>query len=237
MSILPDHEIRKLCQSMREEPYGDLLLGNPPRQKTRAVKQTPLIQPYDEAQLQPSSYDVRLGNEFLAFERDATLAIDMRDPANITKKVVVSDGGYFLLHPGEFVLGVTKEVLHVPDNLVARIEGKSSVGRLGLMVHVTAGFIDPGFIGPITLEMACLHPLPIMLRPGKLIAQFSFERMESAAEKPYQGRYQGAKGVEASRYHPEGKQGARKPDMSMPCICGTGGYPSPCPRHDNRIGE
>jgi dCTP deaminase len=174
--ILSDLEIRELCA------YRGLL------------------DPYDSQQVEPASYDVRLGQDFLVFERDATTAIDLNDPVDITKKVHIEYGDYFLLHPGEFVLGVTLETVNMPHDLVARIEGKSSVGRLGLMVHVTAGYVDPGFCGPITLEMASLHPLPIMLRPGKLIAQLSFHRMSKPAEKPYAGRYQNAAGVEASRY-------------------------------------
>jgi dCTP deaminase len=88
----------------------------------------------------------------------------------------------------------------IPNGLVARIEGKSSVGRLGLMIHITAGYIDPGFNGPITLELYCVHPLPVMLYAGELIAQLSFHQMSSPAEKPYSGRYQNAKGVESSKY-------------------------------------
>ncbi len=174
--ILPDHQIRKLCMGKG------------------------LVQPYVSDNVQPASIDVRLGNEFRVFERDATPTIDLDDPVDITKLVSVADEDYFLLHPGEFVLGVTMERLYMPDDLVARIEGKSSIGRLGLMVHITAGYIDPGFIGNVTLEMTCMHPLPIMLRPGKLIAQISFHAMESASAYPYKGRYQGDDGPAASRY-------------------------------------
>lgn len=159
-----------------------------------------LMQPFRKHNVQPASIDVTLGNMFRVFERDSTPFIDLDSPVDITKEVVIVPGGYFLLHPGEFVLGVTEERVCMPDDLVARIEGKSSVGRLGLMVHVTAGYIDPGFRGPITLEMTCLHPLPIKLRPGKLIAQLSFHEMCMPARKPYAGRYQDAKGVQSSRY-------------------------------------
>lgn len=174
--ILPDHLISELAQ------------------------QRGLIEPFNPEQVAPASYDVRLGNDFKVFQRDATPYIDLEDPADITHDVHVADGEYFLLHPGEFILGVTKEIVNMPDNLVSRIEGKSSVGRLGLMVHVTAGYIDPGFRGAVTMEMAGLHPLPIKLRPGKLIAQLSFTEMTSAAAKPYQGRYQGDETVTSSRY-------------------------------------
>ena len=176
--ILPDHEIRTLCK----------------------MEFRPMVHPFIEENLQPASLDVRLGNEFRVFERDDIAFIDMSKPVDITKGVEVPDDSFFTLHPGEFVLGVTMEHLDVPDNLVARIEGKSSLGRLGLIVHATAGYIDPGFIGPITLEMTCLHPLAIRLRPGMLIGQFSFQRMTSPATKPYRGRYQSASGVESSKY-------------------------------------
>jgi dCTP deaminase len=173
--ILPDHQISKLGQ--------------------RGV-----ISPFDPAQLEPASYDVRLGNDFKVFQRDFTPYIDLEDPVDVTRHVSVDDGDWFLLHPGEFVLGATKEVVHMPNNLVGRIDGKSSLGRLGLVIHVTAGYIDPGFQGPITLEMACFHPLPIALRPGKLIAQLSFHEMSAPAAEPYNGRYQGATTVESSKY-------------------------------------
>jgi len=202
MSILPDYAIRHLCVP-QEVPTGAFEDGDPfgkPIRKSEFVNAVPMIEPYNEEQLEPASYDVRLGNHFKIFERDETPFIDLEDPADITKDVYVKDGGYFLLHPGEFCLGSTMEVVHMPDDIVSRIEGKSSVGRLGVQVHVTAGFIDPGFNGPITLEMASHHPLPVKLRPGKLIAQLSFERMEGKAEEPYQGRYQNAQGVESSKY-------------------------------------
>lgn len=171
-----------------------------PDHRIKVLGQNGMIEPYDEHQVEPASYDVRLGNEFLIFERAGHTELDLDDPVDITKKVHVEDGGRFVLHPGEFALGVTREVVKMPDNLAARIEGKSSVGRFGMMVHVTAGYIDPGFHGPITLEMAAFHPYPIVLRPGKLIAQLSFELLESPCAEPYQGRYQGAKGVESSKY-------------------------------------
>lgn len=159
-----------------------------------------VIAPYAHDQVGPSSYDVRLGNDFRVFQRDATPFIDLDDPEDITRPVSIADEDYFLLHPGEFVLGVTRERVEIPDHLVATVEGKSSIGRLGLVVHVTAGYIDPGFHGPITLEMACFHPLPIALRPGKLIAQLSFHEMSAVPEHPYRGRYQNATSVEASKY-------------------------------------
>lgn len=176
MSVLPDHEIIMFC-----EDHG-------------------MITPFSVNQVEPASYDVRLGNDFRVFQRDNTACIDLAKPVDITKLVTIADGEIFTLHPGEFVLGVTAERVHIPDNMVCRIEGKSSIGRLGLMVHVTAGYIDPGFRGPITLEMACMHPLAIKLRPGMLIAQLSFHYTSSPAKQPYRGRYQDATTVESSRY-------------------------------------
>jgi len=197
--ILPDNQIHKLCQrGTRREDV--------PRTQVRTHSELPLIEPYNASQVEPASYDVRLGNEFLVFQRDATPYIDLNDPVDITRHIEVEDGSYFLLHPGEFVLGVTMETVNMPNNLVARIEGRSSIGRLGLMVHVTAGYIDPGFRGPVTLEMTCLHPLPILLRPGKRIAQLSFHEMTGPASSPYNGRYQGAFGVEPSKFGLEVKR-------------------------------
>lgn len=200
--ILPDHEIERLCVP-QQFPTGAFEDGDPtgkPIYKSAFIADTPLIEPYTPEQVQPASYDVRLGNDFKIFERDHNTAIDLSDPVDITKHVHIRNGDFFTLHPGEFVLGVTQEFVNMPNDLVSRIEGKSSVGRLGILVHVTAGFIDPGFRGPITLEMASLHPLPVKLRPGKLIAQLSFERMASPAAQPYRGRYQNAQGVESSKY-------------------------------------
>jgi dCTP deaminase len=158
-----------------------------------------VIDPYAPEQVQPASYDVCLGNDFKVFQRDVETTIDMATPVDITRHVHVPDGSYLTLHPGEFALGVTNEHFRIPDDLVARIEGKSSIGRLGLMIHVTAGYIDPGFDGPITLEMFGVHPLALLLRPGMLIAHVSFHQMSGAAAEPYRGRYQGARSVEASK--------------------------------------
>jgi dCTP deaminase len=186
--ILPDHEIRSLCSTIEIRDSCD------------AWPQNPMIRPYSEDQLEPASYDVRLGNDFKIFQRDEGTAIDLRDPDDITRHVHVNDQSFFTLHRHEFALGVTREHFVIPDNVVARIEGKSSIGRLGLAIHITAGFIDPGFNGPITLEMHGVHPLSLLLYPGMKIAQVSFHAMSSPPEKPYSGRYQNAKGVESSKY-------------------------------------
>lgn len=196
--ILPDHQIRGLCLHPAKRFTGKFRNGEPG--DPIFENGVPLIEPYSEAQLQPASYDVQLGNEFLIFERAHHTELDLDNPVDITKKVIVEDDGFFVLHPGEFALGVTREVVHMPNHLVSRIEGKSSMGRFGVMVHVTAGFIDPGFNGPVTLEMAAFHPYAVKLRPGKLVAQLAFETMVSECEHPYEGRYQDASGVEPSKY-------------------------------------
>lgn len=160
-----------------------------------------LIQPFVSDNVQPASIDVTLGWRFMVFDGCDQLAIDLDDPADITKVVDVKPpDGRFVLHPGEFVLGHTIEYVTVPADLVGRVEGKSSLGRLGLIVHATAGYIDPGFRGRITLEMSNLLKVPIVLRPGKLIAQLSFQQMLSSAKDPYDGRYQGDDSVAPSRY-------------------------------------
>lgn len=136
----------------------------------------------------PSSYDIRLGKFFKVYKH-AHLAV--LDPVKsesfegVTDTVEIKDGEPFIVQPGEFVLGVTMEKIKLPDNLVARVEGRSSLGRLGIIIHSTAGFIDPGFEGTITLEITNINRMPVALYPGMRIGQFAFETMTSAAEVPY----------------------------------------------------
>jgi dCTP deaminase len=155
--------------------------------------------------LQPASIDVRLDRDFLVFENHRH---DCIDPAveqdDLTRLVEVDDGEAFVLHPGEFVLASTYERVWLPDDLAARLEGKSSLGRLGLITHSTAGFIDPGFEGHITLELSNLATLPIKLWPGMKVGQLAVFQMSSPAEYPYGSavrgsRYQGQRGPTASR--------------------------------------
>ncbi len=115
--------------------------------------------------------------------------------------IQVEPGGRFILHPGEFVLGSTVERVAIPDDLVARLEGKSSLGRLGLLIHSTAGYIDPGFEGTITLELSNVARLPIAIYPGMPIGQISFLQMTTPVDRPYRGKYGGQEGPTASRYH------------------------------------
>ena len=171
-----------------------------------------VIDPLDESLIQPSSIDVRISNLFRVFRNHTAGVIDVKlDQTDLTElvEIPVDDNGIgseaFMLHPGEFVLGSTLERVAVPDDLVGRVEGKSSLGRLGLLIHSTAGFIDAGFDGHITLELANVASLPITLYPGMKIGQVSFMQMTSPADHPYglgaQGsKYQGQRGPTPSRY-------------------------------------
>jgi dCTP deaminase len=167
------------------------------------------IEPWDPGLVQPASVDLLLGGSFRVFHNHRTAAIDLREPPqNLTELIEVSDDEAFVIHPGEFVLGVTREWVSLPDDVVARIEGKSSIGRLGLIVHATAGFVDPGFAGTLTLEITNLTRVPIKLWPGLPIAQLSFMALDRAAERPYGhpelgSHYHGQVEATESRY--EGK--------------------------------
>ena len=144
------------------------------------------IDPYDPADLQPSSIDLHLDRSFRVFRNNRYAFIDPRMPQpDLTELLTIEDDEPFILHPGEFVLGRTLEWVELPDDIVARIEGKSSLGRLGLIVHATAGFVDPGFSGTLTLEITNLTRVPIVLWPGKPIAQLSFMALDRPAERPY----------------------------------------------------
>ena len=144
------------------------------------------VEPFDDSMVQPASVDLRLGTSFRVFHNHRITAIDLADPPrNLTEHVEVEEDESFVIHPGEFVLGRTQEHVELPDDIVARIEGKSSLGRLGLIVHATAGFVDPGFRGSLTLEITNFNSVPIVLRPGLPIAQLSFMTLDQPAERPY----------------------------------------------------
>ncbi|WP_205695832.1 dCTP deaminase [Conexibacter sp. SYSU D00693] len=144
------------------------------------------IEPWDAQMVQPASVDLKLGPSFRVFHNHRIQAIDLADPpGGLTEHVAIEDDGTFVIHPGEFVLGRTVEHVTMPDDLVARIEGKSSLGRLGLIVHATAGFVDPGFTGTLTLEITNFNSVPIVLRPGLPIAQLSLMTLDRPAERPY----------------------------------------------------
>jgi dCTP deaminase len=164
------------------------------------------IDPYDASLLQPSSVDVRVDRYFRVFHNARYPFIDVKQPQDaLTEEVEVDGDEPFILHPGEFVLGSTLERIQLPDDLVARLEGKSSLGRLGLLIHSTAGFIDPGFDGHVTLELSNVANLPITIYHGMKIGQISFMQMTEPASVPYGSselgsKYQGQRGPTPSRY-------------------------------------
>ena len=183
MSALSDGTIRRLVQEERI-----------------------VVRPWDPEMVQPSSVDLRLGDSFRVFDNHRISAIDLRDvPENLTEEVKIGEDEAFVIHPGEFCLGRTLEWVELPDDVVARVEGKSSLGRLGLIVHATAGFVDPGWKGTLTLELNNLTRVPIKLYPGLPIAQLSFLEMDAPAERPYgtpglRSHYQGQVAATESRY-------------------------------------
>jgi dCTP deaminase len=164
-----------------------------------------VLEPFDAAMVQPSSVDVRLDKFFRVFENHRYPHIDpAEEQPELTRMVEPDAGEPFILHPGEFVLASTYEVVTLPDDVAGRLEGKSSLGRLGLLTHSTAGFIDPGFSGHVTLELSNVATLPIKLWPGMKIGQLCLIRLSSPAEQPYGSsaygsRYQGQRGPTASK--------------------------------------
>jgi dCTP deaminase len=163
------------------------------------------LEPWDAEMVQPSSVDVRLDRYFRLFDNHKYPVIDpAQDQPDLTRLVEVDPAESFVLHPGEFVLGSTYEQVTLPDDVAARVEGKSSLGRLGLLTHATAGFVDPGFTGHVTLELSNVATLPIVLHPGMKIGQLCFFQLSSASEHPYGtqakgSHYQGQRGPTASR--------------------------------------
>ncbi len=165
-----------------------------------------VIEPFEDSAVQPSSVDLRLDRYFRVFRNHTLSHIDVKQNLEeLTQLVDASDEDPFILHPGEFVLGSTAERVAIPSDLVGRIEGKSSLGRLGLLIHTTAGFVDAGWDGQLTLEFSNVASLPITLYPGMRIGQISFIRMTTEADNPYGtgelgSKYQGQKGPRPSRY-------------------------------------
>jgi dCTP deaminase len=182
-SVLSDGTIRELVQSGRIR-----------------------IDPWDPGLVQPASVDLRLGDSFRVFHNYRASAIDLREPpSGLTEEVTIGAEEAFVIHPGEFCLGRTLEWVELPNDIVARIEGKSSIGRLGLIVHATAGFCDPGWQGTLTLELNNLTRVPIKLYPGLPIAQLSFMTLDRPAARPYGSpelgsHYQGQRAATESRY-------------------------------------
>jgi dCTP deaminase len=165
-----------------------------------------VVDPLGANAIQPSSVDVRMGDSFRVFANHRHPFIDVRADQELTELVSATEEEPFILHPGEFVLGTTLEKVTIPDDLVARLEGKSSLARLGLLIHSTAGFVDAGWSGHLTLELSNVANLPITLYPGMKIGQLAFFQLDRPAEVPYGSRelgskYQGQVGPTASRYH------------------------------------
>jgi dCTP deaminase len=175
--------------------------------KTAIEKGEIIIDPLDDSAIQPASVDLRLGSELRVFDNHKFPVIDpMKPMPDLTRMVEIDELIPFVLHPGEFVLGVTMENIIVPNNIVARLDGKSSLGRLGLVVHSTAGFVDPGWSGRLTLELSNLANLPIYLYSGMKVSQISFMKLTSPSRKPYGSKglgskYQGQQGPVPSQYY------------------------------------
>lgn len=167
------------------------------------------IEPLDEAAIQPASVDLRLANEFRVFRVTSRGHVDVRHPVDeLTEPVTIADDEPFVLQAGTFCLGSTVETVTLPDDLVARVDGKSSLGRLGLLVHATAGYVDPGWTGRLTLELSNQSQMPIALYPGMRIAQISFYTMTTPVDRPYGSaelgsKYQGQTGPTPSRISKE----------------------------------
>lgn len=162
-----------------------------------------IITPFDEKCVQPSSVDLHLAKEVLVFDNYAAAEIDVREKIDVTRKVTIGEKG-FVLHPGEFILGSTTEYLEIPTDLAGKLEGKSSLGRLGLIVHATAGFVDPGWKGELTYEITNISRLPIRIYADMKISQICFFQMSSEVENPYgsakiKSKYSGQKGPTASK--------------------------------------
>jgi dCTP deaminase len=173
------------------------------------------IEPYDREDLQPSSVDLHLDRSFRVFRNNRYPFIDIRSPQpDLTELLTVAEDEPFVLHPGEFVLGQTMEWVELPDDLVARLEGKSSLGRLGLLIHSTAGYVDPGWKGNLTLELSNVANLPIALYCGMKIGQISFFKMSSPVDRPYGSaglgsKYQGQSEPTASAFHEDFLRGRK----------------------------
>jgi len=165
-----------------------------------------VIEPLGDDCVQPSSVDLHVDRYFRVFRNHTARVIDVRDDQEeLTELIDVGQDAPFILHPGEFVLGSTAERVALPDDLVARLEGKSSLGRLGLLIHSTAGFVDAGWDGHLTLELSNVANLPITIYPGMKIGQISFFQMTTAADRPYGAaglgsKYRGQRGPTPSRY-------------------------------------
>lgn len=180
--------------------------------KEKIKEEELVIKPFNKENIQPSSYDITLGTKFRTFKNIHKSSVDVKSDNldDITEIVEVPKDEGIIIHPGEFILGATVEFIEIPNNLVSRLEGRSSLGRLGLVVHSTAGYIDPGFKGTVTLEISNDSRMPIRLYPGLRVGQLVFSKMTSEAEIPYGheklgSKYQGQKDPTASRINKDFK--------------------------------
>ncbi len=177
--------------------------------KERMAQGRIVVEPLADKAIQPASVDIRLDNEVLIFRNNWRTHIDVMHPADdVVERVRIADNRPFILHPGQFALGSTLETVSIPDDIVARIEGKSSLARYGLLIHSTAGFVDPGWTGKLTLEFSNVGILGITLRYGMKIGHISFTQLSAPAEHPYgsgelSSKYQGQDGPAVSRYYME----------------------------------
>ena len=169
-----------------------------------------VIEGLAENRIRAAWIDLSLGNEFRTFKISQHPFIDVRKPIDNTEKVIVNEGETFMLHPGEFILGHVKEKISIPDDLAAYIDGQSSLGRIGMVVHITAGYIDPGYSGALTLEMTNVGKLPILIHPGMKICKLVLFKLSSPAEVPYHKRkdakYYRQTGAEATQIHKDFEQ-------------------------------
>jgi dCTP deaminase len=195
------------CSLGRPIDEGDAVLLSDRDIRAELASGRVVLEPFDDGMVQPSSVDVRMDKYFRVFENHRYPHIDpAEEQPELTRLVEPEVGEPFILHPGEFVLASTYEVVTLPDDVAGRLEGKSSLGRLGLLTHSTAGFIDPGFSGHVTLELSNVATLPIKLWPGMKIGQLCLFRLSSPAEHPYGSaqygsRYQGQRGPTQSKSH------------------------------------
>ncbi len=174
-----------------------------------------LISPFDPKAVQPASLDVKMASEFRIFKNSTKPYLDVKEPADDFMELIkIKKGDPIIIHPGEFLLGTTIEKVKIPNDMVAQLNGRSSLGRLGIIVHATAGFIDPGFEGFVTLEITNVATLPIALYPGMRIGQLSFTRLSSPAENPYSpkrgSKYSGQVGPTTSRIWRDFEKGKKK---------------------------
>jgi len=175
-----------------------------------------VIEPLDERDIQPASVDLHLDRVFRIFRVTSRPYVDVREPMDdLTELVTIADGEPFIVQPGSFVLGCTLESVTLPDDIVARVDGRSSLGRLGLLVHATAGYVDPGWTGKLTLELSNQSQMPIALYYGMNVSQISFLRMSTPVERPYgsaglASKYQGQTGPTPSRIFQDFDQGPRR---------------------------